>query len=430
MRRAAISRRASTVGLSFASLLSSCGSTPLASWRARLAAIITSSKRLSTTSRQSSTVMRAMSVLRPAGRCGGFKEPGIVAMHGPDRKHRPFKSTTWGRIPPLRAAFAPPRAPGPGLRVDQQRGDQLRMARHLRVLAQPAGGEDAAHLGHRDLEHLVDDHVVELAVVAHLLARGRQPPGDHLVAVLPALAHALLQRCPRGRQDEHADRVGDPRPHLARALPVDLQQHVAAGRQQRLHRLPRGALPVAVHQRVLEEVAGGDHRLELGGGDEVVVLGVALARARLARGERDRQADPRVARKHRVDDAGLPGARRRGDDVEGSAHEVRNAWRETRNKWRRPLARACLPLLVPRSCPLASRYSMFWICSRTWSISTFSSTAALLVRASTDLLPRVLASRLNSCSRKSRRRPTGSLPPLRIRRSSDRWLSSRSSSSS
>ena len=51
---------------------------------------------------------------------------------------------------------------------------------------------------------------------------------------------------------------------------------------------------------------------------------------------------------------------------------------------------------------------MFWICSRTWSISTFSSTAACEVRASTDLEPSVLASRLNSCSRKSRRRPTGS----------------------
>ena len=54
-----------------------------------------------------------------------------------------------------------------------------------------------------------------------------------------------------------------------------------------------------------------------------------------------------------------------------------------------------------------SAYSMFWICSRTWSISTFSSTAACEVRASTDLEPSVLASRLNSCSRKSRRRPTG-----------------------
>ena len=51
----------------WASLLSSCGSTPLASWRARLAAIMTSSKRLSTTSRQSSTVMRAMGLPAAGG---------------------------------------------------------------------------------------------------------------------------------------------------------------------------------------------------------------------------------------------------------------------------------------------------------------------------------------------------------------------------
>src|SRR5690606_41055086 len=100
-------------------------------------------------------------------------------------------------------------------------------------------------------------------------------------------------------------------PILLRALPVDLQQHVAAGRQLRFDRLPRGALPVAVDFRVLEEVAVGDHRLELVGADEVVVLGVAFARARRTRGERDRQADVAVARQAGVDDAGL--ARARGD---------------------------------------------------------------------------------------------------------------------
>src|SRR5690606_16479939 len=59
MRPSAISRSASTVGLSPSSGTS--GSLPpTASWRARLLATMTSSKRLSTLSRQSSTVMRAM----------------------------------------------------------------------------------------------------------------------------------------------------------------------------------------------------------------------------------------------------------------------------------------------------------------------------------------------------------------------------------
>src|SRR5690606_7178819 len=127
------------------------------------------------------------------------------------------------------------------------------------------------------------------------------------------------------------------------ALPVDLQQHVVAGLQVRLHRLPRRALPVAVHAGVLEEVAGVDHALELLLGDEVVVLAVALARPRRARGEGDGQAQLGVARQHRVDDAGFAGPGRRGDDEEGASHLA---------------------------------HSMFWTCSRIWSISTFSSTAA------------------------------------------------------
>ena len=42
----------------------------------------------------------------------------------------------------------------------------------------------------------------------------------------------------------------------------------------------RGALPVTVHQRVLEEIAGVDHAPELVLADEMVVLGMALAGAR------------------------------------------------------------------------------------------------------------------------------------------------------
>src|SRR3546814_5192204 len=67
------------------------------------------------------------------------------------------------------------------------------------------------------------------------------------------------------------------------------------------------------------------------------------------------------------------------------------------------------PAVAQPSCPNPQSpipnpgYSMFCTCSRIWSISTFNSTAMLLVRASTDFEPRVLASRLNSCSRKSRR---------------------------
>ena len=57
-----------------------------------------------------------------------------------------------------------------------------------------------------------------------------------------------------------------------------------------------------------------------------------------------------------------------------------------------------------------SSYSMFCTCSRICSISTFISTAVRVVSRSCDFEDSVLASRLNSCIRKSSRRPAGSVP--------------------
>src|SRR5690606_21504820 len=94
----------------------------------------------------------------------------------------------------------------------------------------------------------------------------------------------------------------------------------------RLHRLPRGALPVAVHLRMLEEVARADHRLEPRGVDEVIVLTIALARPRRARRERHRQADVAVALQACVDDARLPGAGRGRDDEEGASEAGIGDW--------------------------------------------------------------------------------------------------------
>src|SRR5579862_2638424 len=53
-------------------------------------------------------------------------------------------------------------------------------------------------------------------------------------------------------------------------------------------------------------------------------------------------------------------------------------------------------------------YSMFCTCSRICSISTFISTTVRVVSRSGDFDDSVLASRLSSCIRKSKRRPAGS----------------------
>ena len=57
--------------------------------------------------------------------------------------------------------------------------------------------------------------------------------------------------------------------------------------------------------------------------------------------------------------------------------------------------------------PASPPYSMFWICSRIFSISALISTTYPAVSISLHLEPMVLASRLNSWIRKSSLRPTG-----------------------
>ncbi len=71
---------------------------------------------------------------------------------------------------------------------------------------------------------------------------------------------------------------------------------------------------------------------------------------------------------------------------------------------------------------------MFCTCSRICSINTLRLTAACVLRGSKALEPRVLASRLSSCIRKSSRRPAAP-PALSTRRTSRTWVLRRSSSS-
>ncbi len=67
-----------------------------------------------------------------------------------------------------------------------------------------------------------------------------------------------------------------------------------------------------------------------------------------------------------------------------------------------------LRVAARRSGASREHYSMFCTCSRICSISTFMSTARRVVARSCDLDDSVLASRLNSCIRKSSRRPAAS----------------------
>ena len=67
-----------------------------------------------------------------------------------------------------------------------------------------------------------------------------------------------------------------------RALPVDVEQHVAPFGEHLLHRLARRAIAVAVHLGRFEQFARRLHPLEFAPVDEVIVDAVDFGRAPLA----------------------------------------------------------------------------------------------------------------------------------------------------
>ena len=77
---------------------------------------------------------------------------------------------------------------------------------------------------------------------------------------------------------------------LLRALHVDHQHDVAAGREQPLGLRPARAVEVAEDVGPFQELARRDHRLEAVAGHEMVVDAVLLAGPRLPRGVRPRTA--------------------------------------------------------------------------------------------------------------------------------------------
>ena len=174
--------------------------------------------------------------------------------------------------------------------------------------------EYRAELRGGPFELVIDHHVLELVVVRHVRNRLRQSPRDGLGVVRAPLAQPLFQGRARGRQDEDAGAVRARAAHLARALPVDLEEHVLAGRELLLNLRRAGAIEIAEHGGVLEECARGDQLLEVRRADEVIVDALGFRRARLARGVRDRDQQIRPRGEQAAHQAGLAGARGGGDD--------------------------------------------------------------------------------------------------------------------
>src|SRR3979490_2681708 len=156
---AAISRSATTVGLSFSH--STVASAPLARRRARFAANNTKLNRLGSFCRQSSTVIRA--ILK-----GSIK--GIVRV-AENPQGGPLVT---GRTLPVR-----PRHSGPG----QQFHHQAPHFRSLLVQVTAAILHDGEQFVERLLEAVVDDDVVEFGPVRDILRRIFEPALDHRLGI-------------------------------------------------------------------------------------------------------------------------------------------------------------------------------------------------------------------------------------------------------
>ena len=143
-------------------------------------------------------------------------------------------------------------------------------------------------------------------------ARGVAHPAlDGLGGILPPPDEPGSQRLDRRGEDEDGHRLGERLAHLARTLPVDVEDHVPSPREPVPERAPRGAVAPIEDPGVFEELAGVHHPIELAPVHEVVVDAVRLAGARGPRGMRDAERDARVGFGQRAREARLPGPRRR-----------------------------------------------------------------------------------------------------------------------
>ncbi len=106
---------------------------------------------------------------------------------------------------------------------------------------------------------------------------------------------------------------------LPRTLPVDVEQYVAAFFQGCFDRCLGRAVAVAEHGRPFDELALGDHPVELGVIDEVIVHVIDFAGAPEPGGRRDGHGDLWVGVHQHPRNRRLPRSRRRGEDDQQSA---------------------------------------------------------------------------------------------------------------
>ena len=223
---------------------------------------------------------------------------------------------------------------------------------------------------------VVDDEVIEEAVVLDLDPRDGEALADDLLGFASTATETALELTHRRRQDEDRHRVGHLRADLPGALVVDVEDDAAAVhvRTRALDLGERRPVTVLVNVRPLEERLALDELVELLALDEVVVLAVLFTVSRLPRRVRNAEAKRRKFLPKLPGERRLPGAAGGGKDEE----QERFAHR---------------PHCNPGSARKRTTYATFWTCSRIRSISAFSSTTACAMARSWLFAPTVFASR-------------------------------------
>ena len=189
----------------------------------------------------------------------------------------------------------------------------------------PLRFEDCTQLRQAGVEIIVDQYVIVLAPMAHLVGGTVHAIADRLLAVGAAGSQAALQLHQRRRQDVDADDIlRIARLQLLRALPVDVEQHVTA----LVHRLPNGAsrraVALAEDVRPLDQRMVGDELVEGFFIDEMIVDSVGLAGARRARRRGDGKRDAAVLGEDTAGHRGLARPRRRREHEQQAPAGVRH----------------------------------------------------------------------------------------------------------
>src|SRR5262249_49028264 len=145
------------------------------------------------------------------------------------------------------------------------------------------------------------------------------------------------------------------------ALPIDVEDDVAAARERRFDRRLCGSVSVAEHECVLGELAAPDHVLEPVGRDAVIVAAVDLAGADRGGGVRHAELELRELGEQSAGEGRLARTGGRRNDHQDTAIGHRGIF--TRGY-------------------VARHHSTFWTCSRTFSRTALASTIVELISAS------------------------------------------------